>query len=127
MTSLTTTTLSPRAGLLRPSHWAAVLTAATWLVVQFQAPPVLRAPVVLGFGLLAPGLALVSLMGLRRPLLEVMLAIGTSVAILILVSYLMVTLGSWSSTTGLASLSLPVLACVPIELVRHRRAGDTSR
>jgi hypothetical protein len=109
--------------VLRPSQWAAVLTAATWLVVLFSAPPVLRVPVALAFGLLAPGLGVIALMQLRNPLVEVMLAIGTSIALLVLISFLMVKLGGWSTTMGLYWLSIPALAGVVVEFARRADVG----
>jgi hypothetical protein len=109
--------------LLRPSQWAAVLTAAAWLVVLFSAPPFLRVPVALAFGLLAPGLGVIALMELRQPLVEIMLAIGTSIALLILISFLMVKLGGWSTTMGLYWLSIPALAGIAVELARRADQG----
>jgi hypothetical protein len=104
--------------VLRPSQWAAVLTVGAWLVVLLSAPPFLRVPVALAFGLLAPGLGVVALMELRNPLVEVMLAIGTSIAFLVLISFLMVKLGGWSTTMGLYWLSIPALAGPMVDFAR---------
>jgi hypothetical protein len=109
--------------VLRPSQWAAALTAAAWLAVMFSAPAVLRVPLALAFGLVAPGLGLVALMKLRKPLVEVMLAIGMSIAFLILISYGMVKLGGWSATMGLYWLSVPALVGIVVESARRADEG----
>jgi hypothetical protein len=93
----------------RPGRWAAALTAAAWLALILDLPAVFRAPSGLAFGLFAPGLGIVSLLGLRRPLVEVMLAIGTSIATLTLVSYGMVKWDGWSTNWGLVWLSVVAL------------------
>jgi uncharacterized membrane protein len=109
--------------ILRPSQWAAALTLSAWLVVLLSAPAVLRVPVTLAFVLLAPGLGLVTLMELRKPLVEVMLAIGTSIALLILISFGMVKLGGWTATMGLYWLSVPALVGIVVESARRADEG----
>jgi hypothetical protein len=109
----------PPTALEHSARWAAILTAAAWLVVLTEAPALLRVPVVLAFGLAAPGLSLVSLLRLRNPLVEAMLAIAGSIAVVILVSYGMVMWGSWTTTPLLVSLTVPALIGPLVEGLRQ--------
>jgi hypothetical protein len=107
-----------RSPLGRIALWAAILTAASWLVVLSEAAPALRVPVVLAFCLAAPGAALVGPLRLRNPIMEATLSIAASIALLILVSYGMLLWGSWSTTPLLFSLTVPVVVGVAAELLR---------
>ena len=109
-----------RSPLGRIAVWAAVLTGAAWLVVLGEATPALRVPVVLAFCLAAPGAALVGPLRLHNALVEAMLVLAVSIAVLILVSYGMLLWGSWAVTPLLVSLTVPVVFGVAAELLRPR-------
>ncbi|HTF12208.1 MAG TPA: hypothetical protein VK659_28955 [Asanoa sp.] len=77
------------------------------LLVTLDAPAPLRAAPVLIYLALVPGLAAVRLLRLAEPLLETVLGIGLSLALGVLVAQVMIYVGVWSATLGIA-----VLVCV---------------
>jgi uncharacterized membrane protein len=124
MTSIPSTVNRAPGALDHAARWAALLTGLVWLAVLSDAPAVLRVPAVLAFALAAPGMSLVSLLRLRDPLVEAMLVLAASIAVVIMVSYGMVMWGSWTTTPLLVSLTIPSLVGVVVEGLRRRPAGE---
>jgi hypothetical protein len=77
-------------------------------VVQVHSP--LRVVLVLVFLLVAPGLAYVPLLGLRDPVLELVLAVGVSIAFETLLVTGQVYAGLWSPTGSLVLVAV-LAAC----------------
>jgi hypothetical protein len=77
---------------------------AVLLLVLLEAPVEIRVGPVLVYLTVVPGLTTVRLLRLGDPLVEVVLGVGLSLALGVLVSQLMVYLGVWSPTLGLAAL-----------------------
>jgi uncharacterized membrane protein len=93
--------------------WAAIAlvlaVAAAGLVVA-GATSVVRAPVVIAFVLLGPGVGLVPLLRLRDPTAELALAIALSLALDVLVALTMVYARVWSAEGALLILAGVALA-----------------
>ena len=78
--------------------------AAAALVVVVDADPLFRAPVVLTFVLLCPGLAIVRLLDVPDVLTQLVLAVGLSLALAVLVPAILVYAGAWSPVAALIIL-----------------------
>ena len=108
--------------------WAVVILASVISVVVVTAielPAPIRAPVVIWFIAICPGMALVRLLRLDQPAVEVMLAIALSVAIGGLVPAALLYAGRWSPPWTLAiliAITIGGLAADPI-LVPRRTWG----
>jgi uncharacterized membrane protein len=84
------------------------LAAATAALADLPAP--LRAPLVLTFLLLGPGMAFVPLLGLRDPVAELTLALALSLALDVLVAVTMLYADAWSPVGSLLALAGLALA-----------------
>ncbi|MEA2253600.1 MAG: hypothetical protein QOI62_2946 [Solirubrobacteraceae bacterium] len=103
------------AGVVAASALAAAAAAAAGL------PAALRAPLVLTFLLLGPGMAFVPLLALRDPIAELTLALVLSLALDALVAVTMLYVGAWSPVAIL--LVLAGLALAGAGLQRARVGG----
>jgi hypothetical protein len=108
--------------------WAVVIlasVAAVVVVTAIELPAPIRAPIVIWFIAICPGMALVRLLRLDQPAVEVMLAIALSVAIGGLVPAALLYAGRWSpawTLAILAAITIGGLAADPI-LVPRRTWG----
>ena len=88
------------------------LTIATALVVLLESSPLLRIPVMLGFLLLAPGMAFVPLLRLPQRGYEFTLGVALSLLLEALTATVMVELRVWSVELNLEILgSLTLIGC----------------
>jgi hypothetical protein len=94
---------------------AALAAAALALA---SAPAALRAPVVLAFLALGPGMAFVPLLGLDDAVAELAVALGVSLALDLAVAATMTYAGAWSPVGSLAVLAAIALAGAALQLVR---------
>ena len=78
--------------------------AAVVLAVGIAAPPIIRAPLVLGFVALCPGFAWTRTLGLTERWLEVAIAIPLSLAITMLVAMTTVYLQVWDYRLALVAV-----------------------
>lgn len=94
-------------------HLPVAIVAVASLVVLFAVAQVhspVRAVLVVVFLLVGPGLAYVPLLGLRDPVLELVLAVGLSIALETLLVTGQVYAGLWSPTGSLVLVAL-LAAC----------------
>jgi hypothetical protein len=105
--------LSSLAWLAVSSFWA----AASALVVAIDANPVFRAPVVLSFLLIGPGLAIVRLLGIPAATAQLSLGIALSMALDVLVPAALLYAGAWSPSSALAILVALTIAAALVEVV----------
>jgi len=96
----------------------ALLGVLAAMLVVADAQTGLRAFVVGPFLLIAPGLAIVGLIGISDPLEHVVLAVAVSLAISIFISLAMLYGGFWSPDTAVVGLAVLVLV---LTLERYRR------
>jgi hypothetical protein len=97
---------------------AAALAAAA--VAFAGAPLALRAPVVLAFLTLGPGMAFVPLLGLRDPLAELTIGLGVSLSLDLAVAATMLYAGAWSPPASLAVLAGISLSGAALQYRRSR-------
>lgn len=95
---------------------------ALWTVlasglVLLDAPGAVRAPVVLPYLLIVPGLVWVRLLGLRSWAVIVTLTVTLALAIETLIAAVLVYAGLWSASTG--ALAVATLTLLP--MVKYRR------
>ncbi len=109
-----------RSSLLWPAA-SVVSTVATAAVVLSDVAPRARAPFVLSFLVVCPGMALVRLLRLGDRIAEWTLAIALSIVLAILVSGVMLYAGKWSPLHGLAILVGMTLAATVADVARAVR------
>ncbi len=102
---------------------AAALAAATVLALVAGGAGMGRTLVVLAFVLLAPGLGLVPLLGLRDRWAELTLALALSAALTTLVAGVLLAAGAWSPVRALVLLVDLTLLGAALQLLR----GTTAR
>ena len=107
-------------------RWAIVVAAfavAAATAAAAGAPASLRAPVVLAFLLLGPGMAYVPLLGLGDLLAELTLGLATSLALDLAVAAAMLYAGAWSPRTSLLVLVGVALAGAALQagIAREKR------
>jgi hypothetical protein len=105
--------LSSLAWLAVSSFWG----AATTLVVALDANPVYRAPIVISFLLVGPGLAIVRLLGVPAATAQLSLGIALSMALDVLVPAALLYAGAWSPSSALAILVALAIAAALVEVV----------
>jgi hypothetical protein len=121
--SMRATELGPKVDVARQALTAA-WTAAALLAVATRAPEAIRAPVVIGFLCVAPGLALVRLMGRFGLFEELALAVGISVAFTCLTASTLVYTHRQSVTAVLIVVAAVTVATAVPDAVRSvRRRG----
>jgi len=106
---------------LTPAPLVAAAALAAAAVAFAGAPGPLRAPVVLAFLALGPGMAFVPLLGLRDPLAELTLGIAVSLALDLAVAATMLYAGAWSPPASLAVLAGIALGGAAVQ---HRRRPE---
>jgi hypothetical protein len=111
---------------MRPQRlaWAAACTALGALaiaLVLIDASTVIRAPVVLTFLLLCPGLAFVRLLQISDVAAEWSLGVAMSLALTGGVTLIQAYTGNWNPTVGLFALAGITLAAIVTELLIGRR------
>jgi hypothetical protein len=97
--------------------WAAAVSILVFLDTQ----SVYRAPVVLSFLLLAPGLALVRLLRLQDLLMELSLAIALSLAVDAIVATLFLYANAWSLESIFLVLALLTLVSALADLIQSHK------
>lgn len=99
---------------------AIVAASAAAATLAFAAPDSsLRPYVVLGFALICPGMALVRLLRIGDPVLELAAAIGLSIAVETLTSTAMLYADLWSPKALLAALVSVAVAGAVVELAGY--------
>jgi hypothetical protein len=89
-----------------------------------QASAAYRAPVVLAFILIFPGLAVVRLLGIPAAAARLSLAIAVSLALAVLVPAALVYAGAWSPPAALAILAGLAITFAAAEVVVKRGGRD---
>jgi hypothetical protein len=106
-------------------HWLPLVVGATALAVLAasfgQAPRAIRVPLVLAFAIVGPGAALVPLLGLRDPLGEFTLALGTSLGLDVVVAGGLLYAHAWAPRAGLAILVAVTVAGAAGQVMAERR------
>ena len=100
------------------------LSALAIVLVLFDANTVVRAPVVLTFLLLCPGLAIVRLIGISDVATEWSVAVALSFSLDGLVALIQAYTANWNPTGALLVLTGITLAAIAIDLLLHRRPED---
>ena len=104
--------------------WAAVVAVAAVaaaVAALAGAPDALRAPLVLGFLLIGPGMAFVPLLDLGDPVAELTVALGVSLALDLAVALAMLYAGAWSPVASLVVLAAIALAGAMLQQVKRGR------
>ena len=99
-------------------RWAGVVAAFALAAVAASsagAPAPVRAPLVLAFLLLGPGMAYVPLLGLGDLLAELTLGLAASLALDLAVAATMLYAGAWSPRTSLLVLAVVALGGVALQ------------
>jgi hypothetical protein len=100
------------------SRWAGVVAAFALAAVAASsagAPAPVRAPLVLAFVLLGPGMAYIPLLGLGDLLAELTLGLAVSLALDLAVAATMLYAGAWSPRTSLFVLGVVALGGVALQ------------
>jgi hypothetical protein len=87
--------------------WTVAILASTFAeaaVLLLDAPEVIRAPITVWFIASCPGMAIVRLLRLDRPITEIMLGIALSLALACLVPGIFIYLSAWSPAWSLTTL-----------------------
>ncbi len=109
--------------------WALIIlvsTIAVVVVTVIGAPEAIRGPVTVWFLVTCPGMALARLLGLRQPLIELMVGLALSLALTGLVASVFLYSGAWSpvwSLVVLVAITIGGLAVAPVPAVRDRRVS----
>jgi hypothetical protein len=98
----------------------AVWGGAAILALAVEANAAYRAPVILPFVLVCPGLALVRLLGIPVAAARLSLAIAVSLALAVLVPAALVYAGAWSPPAALAILAGLAITFAAVEVVLRR-------
>ena len=98
-----------------------VLAAASLVVVLLDLTFAARAPVVLAFAVIGPGMALVRPIRLDEPWVELVLAVVVSLCLAGMVSTATIYAGAWSPQVVLVTLVAVSLAAVLTDLLRGPR------
>ena len=104
---------------MRRVSWPGLVTAsalAAAAVALAGAPEPVRAPLVLAFLLLGPGMAFVPLLGLGDPVAELTVGLGVSVALDLCIAMGMLYAGAWSPLATLVVLVAIALAGAALQL-----------
>jgi uncharacterized membrane protein len=110
--------------------WPAVIlisTVAAGVASLLSLPPAVRAPLVLWFAAMCPGLALVRLLHFDDRLIEVVLAVALSIAVDGIVAAAFLYSGHWSPPAIMASLIAITICALGLEWILsspgRRRSG----
>ena len=105
------------------SRWTplAILLLGMIVAVVSQTDLIVRAPLVLVYSLLAPGLIFVRFLGVQDRFVEITLAVALSIALNVIVSEFMVFTRLWSPTHGLLVLIYLSMAAALYELLSKSR------
>lgn len=118
---------APAARRLPTQVWAVVLVLVATLsvvLVAAGAPSGLRAPVVLGFLLLAPGWAFVRLLAIPDTAMRISVALALSISTVGLVTLIQAYSYAWDPTMMVVIAALITLVGVAIEIGRARREAS---
>src|SRR5690242_7230686 len=96
------------------------------LIVALDVSPDVRAPVVIGFVLVCPGLAIVRLVGVRSATAQLGVGVAVSVALAILVPAALLYAHAWSPRAALAILVAITIAASTLEVALRRTAPQRS-
>lgn len=100
-----------------------VLAALSLVIVLPDVEFAARAPVVLAFALIGPGMALVRLIRLDEPWVELLLAVVVSLCLAGVVSTATIYAGAWSPQFTLMVLIAVSLGAVLTDLLREPRVA----
>ena len=106
----------------RDRRWRLVLglsTLAAAAAVFGEVTGAVRAPVVLWFVLVCPGLAIVRLLRLREAAAELTLAVALSLALAVIVPTTLLYSGAWSPAAGLAILMAVTCGALALDVTRR--------
>jgi len=110
---LRATRTSSLAWLLASTGWG----GAAALAMGLDAEPAYRAPIVLGFVLVCPGLALVRLLGVPAAMAQISLGVALSLALDVLIPAALLYAGAWSPPAALAILIGLTVAAAIVEFL----------
>jgi hypothetical protein len=97
--------------------WSSLLGTAAVVAVALDLSSVVRAPIVLAFVLVCPGLALIRLVGVRTATAQLSLGIALSLALDVLVPASLLYAGVWSPSAALGILVGVTFVAAMIEVV----------
>lgn len=100
------------------------LSALAIILVLFDANTVVRAPVVLTFLLICPGLAIVRFLRISNVATEWSIAVALSFSLDGLVALIQAYTTTWNPTGALFVLTGITLAAIAVDLLLHRRPVD---
>jgi hypothetical protein len=101
-----------------------ILAAASVVIVTLDLSIPARAPLVLAFATICPGMALVRLMRLPEPLPELLLAFVVSLAVAGVVATMAIYLGAWNTKFILLAIVEVTLMAVLGDLLRPEPAAQ---
>ncbi len=104
--------------------WPVVCSALALLsvvLVLTDASAVVRAPIVLTFLLVCPGLAIVRFLRIPDFAAKASVAVALSIALVGIVSLVQAYAGVWNPTVGVLAIAALTLAVVAIEVLSGRR------
>jgi len=105
---------------------SAVFAAVSILIVALDVSPDVRAPIVIGFVLVCPGLAIVRLVGIRPATAQLAVGVALSVALAILVPAALLYARAWSPRSALAILVAITISASAVEVALRRTARQRS-
>ena len=109
-----------RADPLHPALAAALLGASVVMAVTDRLPDGLRAALVVGYLVLAPGYALLPFFGWEHWLLHALLALSLSISLAVLVATSMSVAGWWQVAPAVAATELLVVSTVICRTWRNK-------
>lgn len=103
--------------------WAfavAFVAFVAFVLVIVGAPSALRAPIVLGFLILAPGWAIVRLLDIPDAAMRVALTLGLSISIVGIITLIQAYSGTWHPSVMVLAGGLVAVLAACVEIVRGR-------
>jgi len=102
------------------------LAALSVVLVLVDAGPTLRAPVVLTFLLVCPGLAVVRFLRISDVAARASVAIALSISLVGIVSLVQAYAGVWDPTVGVLAVAAITTVVVMIEVLTRQRGEQTA-
>jgi hypothetical protein len=109
--------------------WAVTLfisTVAVSIVSIIAAPEIVRAPITLWFLAICPGMAIVRLVRLGKPTVEIMLALALSLSLVGLIPAILLYLKTWSPAWSLTALVAITTIGWVVDVLILRQESSTS-
>lgn len=98
-----------------------VVGIITYVLAMAGAPPIVRAPFVLGYLLFAPGWAVARQLGIPDSALRIAIGLALSISVVGLLTIIQAYSGSWSPTTVVLLTVLITVTAAFVEIARERR------